>query len=156
MTKFLVAFIFIVLAATVSAQMADNATTTQSLSEVGFALKPAVTPFSLIDLSRVKWSNSYSVTYFSGGGSSGSLGMLNTMMFYEISSKLSLSLNLGVAHNAGALWGDGSTEATILPGFQLDYHPSNNFQVTIGVQRTAGYMYPYYYRDSYRDFLMGY
>jgi hypothetical protein len=40
-------------------------------------------------------------------------------------------------HNTGAIWGDGNNDATVLPGFMLDYHPSDKFQMSIMVQRVA-------------------
>ncbi|MDH4035334.1 MAG: hypothetical protein OEV80_16195, partial [candidate division Zixibacteria bacterium] len=91
-------------------------------------------------LSRITWSHSYSVGFFSGGAASGSVGLLNSTMFYEISSKLSLSLNLGVAHSGGN-WGEGR-EATLLPGFTLDYHPSDKFRMTFMIQRYDAVLNP--------------
>ncbi len=139
------------LAISATAQFADEAKIDKINQSYTFGVQPAVTPFSLLDLSRIKWSHSYSVGYFSGGNGSGSMGLLNTAMFYEISSKLSLNLNLGVAHNTGAIWGDGSNDATFLPGFMLDYHPSENFRLSIGMQHYTGYMNPYYYNNPYRN-----
>lgn len=110
-------------------------------------LQGAPNPFSLLDFSRMRWSHSYSISFFSGGGSSGSVGLLNTTMDYELSKSLSLSLNVGVMHNSGALWGDGRNDATILPGFQLDYHPSEKFRLMLGFQRVSG-LSPYYYNDG--------
>ena len=67
-------------------------------------------------------------------------------MFYEISSKLSLSLNLGVAHSGGS-WGEGR-EATLLPGFTLDYHPSDKFRMTFMIQRYDAVLNPLVSRSS--------
>lgn len=125
------------------AQSSDQAQIENINNQSSFGLSPAPTPFSLIDLSRVKWSNSYSVSFFSGGNNSGSVGLLNTQIFYEFSSKLSLALNIGIAHNPGNFWGEGNTNATILPSFQLDYHPSENFRLSIGMQQYNGYYMPY-------------
>jgi hypothetical protein len=102
---------------------------------------PAATPFSLLDFSRIKWSHSYSVSFFSGGGESSSLALANTSMFYEISSKLSLQVDLGILHNPGALWGNAQSGAEILPAFRLDYRPSENVRMSINFQRyTGGYL----------------
>lgn len=130
--------------------MADQAELDEALKANAMGVQPVESPFSLIDLSRLQWSHSYSLSYVSGNGYSQSVGMLNTSMFYEFSPSLSLMLNVGVAHNAGALWGNGNTDATILPGFVLDYHPSENFRMTIGVQTFGGGLYgPYYGRGLY-------
>jgi len=101
-------------------------------------VRPAPNPFSLLDFSRIKWSHSYSVSYFSGGGSSGTMGLFNSNMLYEISSKLSLSVNLGIAHTGGNYF-SSDRDASFFPGFLLDYHPSSKFRMTLMVQRVPGY-----------------
>ncbi len=128
-------------AAAVQAQTAPAAPAPSSSSSLG--LKGAPNAFSLLDLSRIKWSNSYSVTYFSGGGQSGSLGMLNTSMLYEFSPKLSMTLDVGILHNVGALWGDSRNSASVLPGFRLDYHPSETFRMILDVRKVTGAFFPY-------------
>ena len=149
----LVSLVVIVLAASAWGQLSDQAEMEEINRATVLGIKPAVSPFSLIDLSRVKWSHSYSVGFFSGGNYSGSMGLYNTSMFYEFSSKLSLTVNLGIAHNTGAIWGDGSSDANLLPGFRLDYHPSENFRMSLGFQRYSGYV-PYTYRP-YWDYPLG-
>jgi len=140
---------------TVQAQLVDNAIIENTQSTTSHNLKPAVTPFSLLDFSKITWSHSYSVSFFSGGNGSNSLGVWNTSMFYEVSSKLSLALNVGIAHDPGSIWGDANSSADILPGFMLDYHPSKNFNVQISMQSYRGtnnYYNPYYgnnLRNSY-------
>lgn len=147
------AIILFVLLATGSTmgQLADQASVDNINRTSSLGLNPAASAFSLIDLSRVKWSNSYSVNFFSGGNYSGSVGVFNSSMFYEFSKKLSLTLNVGVAHNASAMWQDTDHNARILPGFILDYHPSDKFQLSIGFQSYAGYMSPYNYYNSFSN-----
>ena len=139
-------FTVVVLAVSVSAQLVEQAPLTPDKVQSSFGAAPAATPFSLLDLSRIRWSHSYSVSYFSGGGNSGTLGILSTAMSYEFSPKLSLNLNIGVAHNPGALWGDEkNNNSELLPGFLLDYHPSEKFRMSVGFQKFVGnYFYPYY------------
>jgi len=108
-----------------------------------FGIQPADNPFSLLDFSRIRWSHSYSVSFFSGGTSSGTVGLLNTTMFYDISRSLSLTVNLGIEHSGGAIWGDASNKARLLPGFHLNYHPSENFQMSVSFQRLDGLYSPY-------------
>jgi len=136
------------LALPVAAQFVEQAPLTTSDAKNSFGSRPAPTPFSLLDLSRIKWSNSYSVTYFSGGASSGTLGLFTTGMSYEFSPKLSLNVNVGIAHNPAALWGDKrNNQAKLLPGFLVDYHPSDKFRMMIGFQEFDGNsLFPYYYR----------
>lgn len=149
--KRLIILLLLLSVTTVQAQLIDNATITKTHNSPSHNLKPAVTPFSLLDFSRITWSNSYSVSFFSGGNSSSSLGIWNTSMMYEVSSKLSLAVNVGIAHNPGAIWGDANNSADVLPGFLLDYHPSKNFSISIGMQTykgTYGYRNPYYSNGS--------
>jgi len=133
----------------VSAQQADLAELQTNSVRTDLGVKAAHSPWSLLDASRITWSHSYSVSFFSGGGSSGSLGMLNSSLLYELSSSLHLTLNLGVLHNTGALWGNGDHSASFLPGFRLDYRPSEKFFMSISVQQYNGYASPYY-DGSYR------
>lgn len=136
-----------------SAQFVDDATMGDQVttSQVGIGISPARTPFSLIDLSRIKWSHSYSVSYFSGGGHSSSIGLFTTQLDYDISSKLHLALNLGLAHNPGALWNSElQSDAKFLPGFRLDYRPSENVFMTVSVQQYMGYYSPYSTWRGYR------
>ncbi|HKK21792.1 MAG TPA: hypothetical protein VJ983_09995 [candidate division Zixibacteria bacterium] len=148
MKKLLVLTISLLFATSAFAQFADQAKINESGKAYSFGVKPAVTPFSLLDLSRIKWSTSYSFGYVSGGSYSGSMGVLNTTAMYEFSPKLSMMLNLGIEHNTGAIWGDGKNNATLLPGFQLDYHPSEKFHMSIGVQRYSGFLTPRYNRSD--------
>jgi len=135
--------------APVHAQLKSDMPNIEQTSNTGIGLEPAKTPFSLLDFSRIKWSNSYSVSFFSGGGSSGSLGLLNTTMFYEFSSKLSMGVNIGILHNTGAIWGDGRTDASVLPSFMLDYHPSEKFRMSLMVETLRGSFGDYGYNSHY-------
>lgn len=143
--------VVMLLAAAAFGQDIDQARLNEPTATNSMGVRPVETPFSLIDLSRIKWSHSYSVSYFSGSGYSGSAGLASTSMFYEFSPKLSLQLNLGILHNPGALWGDENNSATFLPGGRLDYRPSDKFHLSIGVQTYSGRAYygPYGYTSRY-------
>ena len=143
--------VFMVFAGVAVAQQADLADLKESTATTPLGTKPTPSPSGLLDFSRMQFSHSYSVSFFSGGGTSSSLGMLNSTMFYEFSSKLSLAVNVGVLHNTGALWGSGEKNATLLPGFHLDYHPSEKFRMSVSFQQYSGYFSPYgspFYRSS--------
>lgn len=152
LTNTIIVATILLLASVAGAQLVDEGTVGSATSRSILGTQPANSAFSLIDLSRVKWSNSYSVSFFSGGNYSGSVGLFNTMMNYDLTSNLSLALNLGVLHNAGALLGNGQSDATFLPGFRLDWRPSNRFSVSVAMQRYVGYygsMLPYSQRLHY-------
>lgn len=144
-----IATVLIVFALTASGQVqgqiTDMSGSNSRASVSAFGMKPVGNPFSLLDYSRIRWSHSYSVSFFSGGQSSGTLGMLNTRMFYDFSKSLSLTLNLGIAHTGGSLYANASNNAQFLPGFNLDYHPSKNFRMSISFQRYDGRYVPYGY-----------
>lgn len=144
--RLLLAVLAIALFGSVSAQMADRAELENLSNPGGLSVKPATSLFSLLDMSKISWSHSYSVGFFSGGAVSGNVGLLQSTMLYEISSKLSLTLNLGVAHSGGQ-WGQGR-DATLLPGFTLDYHPSEKFRMTFQVQRYDAVLNPFVNRSS--------
>jgi hypothetical protein len=146
LSKLLLAVFLIAVAGCVSAQMADRAQLDNMSRTSSLSVKPAANPFSLLDMSRISWSHSYSVSFFSGGAMSGSVGLLNSTLLYEFSPKLSLSVNLGVAHSAGQ-WGQGR-ETTVLPGFTLDYHPSEKFRLTFMVQRYDAVLNPLISRSN--------
>jgi len=137
----------------VYAQMADRADIgTIKQDYLGF--KPAEKPFSLLDLSRLHWSHSYSFNFFSGGGTSGTAGLYTASIFYEFSSKLSLDLKLGIAHDPSSLFErNAGKDATLLPGLRLNYHPSPNFSISAGFETYQGNGYygfnPYNYRSLY-------
>ena len=138
----------LVLTVTVTAlgQSSDEAKLNALAQSNSLGIKPTASPFSLLDLSRMRFSHSYSVSFFSGDGYSGSVGMLNSMMLYELSSKFSLGFNLGIAHDVGAMWSNGNHSASVFPGFWLDFHPSDRFRMSISVQRYPGIYSPYSYR----------
>jgi hypothetical protein len=139
--KRLVAIMIVgLMAAAVGAQTTDMAALQTAGQSVALGSRPAASSFSLLDLSRIRFSNSYSMSFFSGGGQSGSMGLLNSTILYDFSSKLSLAVNVGVLHNTGAIWGQTGTDATILPGFRLDYHPSSKLSMALEVQTYSGMM----------------
>jgi hypothetical protein len=129
------------------AQDADVAKLREASAVNMLGSRPAASPYSLIDLSRMKWNHSYSISFVSGGEGSGSVGMLRSTMFYELSSKLWLQVDLNLLHNTGAIFGEGSGKADLLPGFRLDYRPSDNFSMSIGINQSRwhGVLSPYYF-----------
>ncbi|MBN4056690.1 hypothetical protein JYU19_00085 [bacterium AH-315-J21] len=106
------------------------------------SVEPAVKPFSLIDLSRLKWSQSYSMSFGSNSFGSSGFGMYSGALTYEFSSKLSMQFAMGIAHNltGGAINSGGE----LFPAFSLDYHPSDKFRLRIDVRKS-----PYSSRSRY-------
>lgn len=151
MKKVAIIIIVILLAGSAMSQLSDAARVSELSRSNSLGVAPARSPFSLLDNSRISWSHSYSVGFFSGGNSSGSYGLLNSMMLYEVSSKLTFAFNMALSHDPGLLWGNGNQSATFLPGFLIDFHPSKNFSLRINYQRLDG-QNPYYYGSGIRPF----
>lgn len=126
----------ILLWAGATAQMIDQAEVKEITQKYDMGLtKPPSMPF--LDFSRLNLSHSYGISFFSGGGQSGSIGMYNGSMTYQLGKPLTLTLGLGIAHSPGTLWGDKSygNEAQFFPSGRLDWRPSENFRMTIGFER---------------------
>ncbi len=105
---------------------------------------PAVKPFSLIDLSKLKWSQSYSMTFGSSAFGSAGVGLYSGSLLYEFSPKLSMQFSMGLAHNLSG--GAVNSGGELFPAFSLDYHPSEKFRLRINVQKSPysqGYLNPY-------------
>ncbi len=134
--------LILAIAATVSAQLVDQANLNALAQANSLGIKPAASPISLLDLSKMRWYHSYSLSFMSGSGHSSSYGLLNSMMIYELSSSLTLGFNLALAHDiAGSSW-FGDQRGSVYPGFWIDYRPSDKFQMSVSVQRSPGsYVY---------------
>jgi len=135
------------MAAWLYAQSADVAEVSEITKKYDYGLtkQPGV---SLLDLSRISFSHSYSLSYFSGGGISGTTGLYTGSIIYQLANPLTLTLNVGILHDPSSLWGDNkiTESAVFLPSGYLDWRPSDNFHMSIGFQSIpAGWYYPGYY-----------
>ena len=120
-----------------SAQMADRAELRDIRSENSVSFQPATSAFSLIDLSRIRWSHSYNLSYYSGSFGSGSYGLYTGSLLYEFSPSLAMYLDVGIGHNPGALVNTNqNSSAQVFPGIAFDYHPSKNFRVSVSFSRS--------------------
>jgi hypothetical protein len=89
--------------------------------------------FSLLDPSRFHIHNSYSMSFFSGSGQSGSVGLFMSTIEYQLSQPLSLRVGLGYLHQPlGFLKNNsGPTGGRFLPNATLEYRPSNKFDFIV-------------------------
>lgn len=97
---------------------------------------PRAGGFSLLDPSRFKMSQSYSLSYFSGSGYSGSLGFYSNTIEYRLSNPLTVRVGIGYLHQPLGSNSDSGARAgldngRLLPSFSLLYRPSNRFQLLI-------------------------
>ncbi len=131
----------------VQAQSADAAHLSNFRTHSSITMPAAQNPFSLLDLSRVRWSQSYGVMYSSGSAGSGSYGMYTNSFLYEFSPKLSLAFDVGIGHNPGVLFNKTqSADAHVFPSFNFDYHPSSKFRLSVGFASVPG---PYLFGSPY-------
>lgn len=142
--------VLIIFVFSVQGQMADKAEL-ESMKKDYLGFKPAEKPFALLDLSRLQWSNSYSFSFASGGGNSASLGIYTASLLYEFSPKLIMHLDLGLAHDPGVLVDrTANSDLDILTNLRLDYRPSRNFFLSVGINTYpgSGLYRPYYWPYS--------
>lgn len=125
----------------VNAQMADQAQLREINARNSISAPAVPTPFSLLDLSKVRWSHSYSLSYGSSSFGSGSAGLFTSAMIYDFSPSLSMALAVGVGHNPGALFDNNlNASANLFPAFSLDYHPENKkFRFNLTIAKSPGY-----------------
>ena len=102
--------------------------------------------FSLLDPSRIKLHNSYSMSYFSGGGHSASVGLYMSTIEYQLAQPLSIRVGLGYLHQPlGFLGTSGPEGGEFLPNVRLDWRPSNNMHFSIDYRTVPTSMYNYGY-----------
>ncbi len=110
-----------------------------------FLDNPIQRTFSLLDPKRLSIDHSYSFSYMSGSGTSGSVGIYMSRFRYQLAKPLTLRVNLEFAHNPISAFG-GQTQSLvnqgIYPSFYLDYQPSSSFHLGIGYERVPGYYNP--------------
>ena len=85
---------------------------------------------SLFDPSKLTMNHSYSLSYYSGGGRSGNIGLYMNSIEYAFSDPLKIRIDLGYLHTPSRLFsGSSSTmnNGIIIPGISLDWQPNEHF-----------------------------
>jgi hypothetical protein len=135
------------------AQMTDKVEVKQITDkyDLGLTKRPSL-PF--FDLSRFHMTQSYSIGFFSGGGWSGTRGLYNNTITYQLANPLRLTLSMGILHDPSSLWGDkrSSNATTFLPSGWLDWRPSDNFRMLVGFETIPGNYYNGYYGYGYNGY----
>ncbi len=92
---------------------------------------------SFLDRDHFRMTQSYGMSYYSGGGQSGTLGMYTNSMNFRLSDPLLLRLNIGVMHQPfGAPKGSKNQNAQVMQGMELIYRPNKYFQFQAGFSNT--------------------
>jgi len=102
--------------------------------------------FSLLDPSRLRMHQSYSLSYFSGSGASGSVGLYMNTLEYDLFKPLTVRVGLGYVHSPFGISGQSGSASlsngSFLPSFGLFYHPSDKFFFSVDYRTLPSYAWP--------------
>lgn len=114
------------------------------------SLTPNNSRFSLLDLSRLKIRNSYTVSYLSSGSRSGSFGLFLTSFEYQLSNPLNIQVDLGYLHQPFSMGRNNiDINSRILPNVRVNYNPSPYFNLSVNFMSMGNYYlyHPEYYEE---------
>ncbi len=94
---------------------------------------------SLFSPDRFHMSHSYGMTFFSGGGQSGSIGLYTNTMDFRLSDPLFLRVNTGILHRPFGGPKNAPDNAQLVHGAELIYKPTRHFQMNVGYSSTPLY-----------------
>ena len=115
------------------------------------SLTPNNSRFSLLDLSRLKIHNSYTVSYLSAGNRSGSFGLFVTSLEYQLSNPLNIQVDLGYLHQPFSMGRNNiDINSRILPNVRVNYNPSPYFNLSVNFMSMGNYYryYPTIYEEN--------
>ena len=122
-------------------------------------MRPAQDQFlglSIFDPSKFSMQHSFSMSYFSLGGKGVSQGLYLNTMTYQISSPLLLKLQWGiqnVPYNSLAKNNPAFQGGFFLSGAELQYKPSDKFEMRLQFNSAPSYMYnSYMYDNPFRSY----
>jgi len=99
-------------------------------SSVGFRESLDGDNRSLIDFSKIKMSQSYSMSFSTYGGRGASLGLYQNTLSYKISDPLEVKLKIGLVNQFyNSNFNDGTNAPQVLYGTEINYQPSEKFQL---------------------------
>ncbi len=97
---------------------------------------------SLFDPSKLSIHQSYTFGYFSGGGTSGSLGYYLNSIEYNISNPLKIRVDLGFLHSPSSMISGRSSlnnSGVFVPGVSVDWKPSPYFNFRLDYHHVPAY-----------------
>jgi hypothetical protein len=109
---------------------------------------PSGMGWGLLDPSRFRMRQSYSVSYISGSSGSGSLGLYTNNIEYQLFKPLTLHVGLGYLHQPFGSRGANSAGLSVDDGFfipsaGLEYRPSDNFLLMVDFRQYPSGTSPY-------------
>lgn len=106
-----------------------------------------------LDPSRFHMSHSYQMSYLSGAGSNGVLGLYLNNMSYEFSKSLMMNVQWGMAHQPfGGKMNNAPQfmNGPFLSGAQLKYTLSDKLQIQVDYQSLPYWNGGYYHRSYFK------
>jgi hypothetical protein len=140
--------VVLALSATAYSQIELNDSATKTNPKI-LGLLPA-SSFSLLDPSRLDIKNSYSFSYVSSGKYSGSFGLYQTSLGYQVSSPLYLQVDLGYLHQPFGLKNNLDLNSRFFPNFHLYFNPNSNFSFSVDVLTGPSNNYDYFWHRRER------
>jgi hypothetical protein len=109
---------------------------------------PSGVGWGLLDPSRFRMRQSYSLSYMSGAAGSGSVGMYMNNIEYQLFKPLTLRVGLGYLHQPFGSRGANSAGLAVDDGFfipsaGLEYRPSENFLLMVDFRQYPAGTAPY-------------
>jgi len=110
-----------------------------------------------LDPARFSMSQSYTLSFITGGGHSYNQGLYLNTMRYQLSNPLSMFLQLGFVHQPLGSLGENNFQQQseiFVSGVGLEYKPSDNFRMQFEFSQQPHSYYPYnpynnfYYRND--------
>jgi len=152
--SFVVLAAVLVSAGSVQAQMGVGGQTSSVPSFSGaprvrdLTTDPSGPGWALLDPSRFHMRQSYSISYMSGSGGSGSVGLYMNEMEYQLFRPLTLHVGLGYLHQPFGSQGANSGGASLTNGFfipdvGLEFRPSQNVLMMVDFRQIPGGTSPY-------------
>lgn len=106
-----------------------------------------------LDPTKFSMSQSYSLSFVTGGGHSYNQGLYLNTMRYQFSDPLSMYLQLGFVHQPFGSLGEKNFQQqseVFVSGAGLEYKPSENVKLQFEFSQQPRSYYPYYRYNSYR------
>jgi len=126
------------------AQFKPNKNTPSISDKIGVPYSPVTSIFSFIDPSKFNMQQSYSVSFLSGGGHTGSVGLYTNRLSYTISQNLQIIADIGYLHQPFSGLGNmplSLDKGQLLFGGELRYKPTDNSLIQLRIENAPNYMW---------------
>lgn len=107
--------------------------------------------FNFLSADRFSMNQSYALSFYSGGGQSGSLGMFTNTFNFKLSNPLMLRVDMGIMHQpfGGPKTGLQNQNAHFMHGAELIYRPSDHFMMQVGYRNNPYYSNAGFYENPF-------